>query len=214
MKDIAIYGAGGFGREMACYLQRINEQQPEWNIIGYFDDGIAKGTSTQYGEVLGGIEDLNNWQADLSIVFSIGTPGIIKSIVGKITNPKVNFPNIIDPSVCFLDKTTVKMGQGNVIGPNSLISCNVKLGNFNLLNVYDQIGHETELGDYNILMPTVNISGGVKIGDCNLFGVKSTVLQYLNIGNNNILGSGSVLVKDAQDDATFIGNPARPFFTK
>ena len=106
------------------------------------------------------------------------------------------------------------MGQGNVIGPNSLISCNVELGNFNLLNVYDQVGHETVFGDYNILMPTVNISGGIKIGNCNLFGVKSTVLQYLNIGNNVTLGSGSVLMKDAQDDTTFIGNPARPFFSK
>lgn len=214
MKDIAIYGAGGFGREMAGYLQRVNKHQLEWNIVGYFDDGLAKGVRTQYGMILGGIEDLNNWPTDLAIVFSIGTPNIIKSIVEKITNPLVFFPNIIDPSVCFLDYSSVKMGQGNVIGPNSLISCNVELGDFNLMNVFDQVGHETIIGNYNILMPTVNISGGIKMGDCNLFGVKSTVLQYLHIGNNVILGSGSVLMKDAQDDTTFIGIPARPFFTK
>ena len=214
MKEIAIYGAGGFGREMACYLRRINEHNSEWTIIGYFDDGLEKGSRTQFGDILGGIDDLNNWPTDLAIVFSIGTPRIIKSIVEKITNPLVTFPNIIDPSVCFLDYSTVKMGRGNVIGPNSLISCNVELGDFNLLNVYDQVGHDTILGNYNILMPTVNISGGVKIGDGNLFGVKSTVLQYLGIGNNVTLGSGSVLMKDAQDDTTFIGNPARPFFTK
>lgn len=29
MKDIAIYGAGGFGREVACLLRRINEQAPK-----------------------------------------------------------------------------------------------------------------------------------------------------------------------------------------
>ena len=39
MKDIAIFGAGGFGREVACLIKRINKQQPNtWNFIGFFDD--------------------------------------------------------------------------------------------------------------------------------------------------------------------------------
>ena len=37
MKDIAIYGAGGFGKEVACLIKRINEQEPTWNLIGFFD---------------------------------------------------------------------------------------------------------------------------------------------------------------------------------
>ena len=38
MKDIAIYGAGGFGREVACLIKRINEKAPTWNFIGFFDN--------------------------------------------------------------------------------------------------------------------------------------------------------------------------------
>ena len=132
MKDIVIFGAGCLGREVACYIERINRVEREWNLIGYFDDGIAKGSKNQYGVVLGGIEELNKWETELAVVIAIGSPGIIKSIVGKISNTKVYFPNIIDPSVCFLDRQTVSMGRGNVIGPNSLISCNVETGNFNL----------------------------------------------------------------------------------
>lgn len=56
MKDIAIYGAGGFGREMACAIQRLNSQETVWNFLGFFDDGIDKGAHNQYGEILGGIE--------------------------------------------------------------------------------------------------------------------------------------------------------------
>ena len=214
MKDIAIYGAGGFGREMACYIERVNLFTSEWNLIGYFDDGIPKGSETQYGPILGGKQELNDWKNSISIVFAIGMPKTIKKIVEGITSTKVTFPNIIDPSVCFIDKSSFKMGQGNVIGPNSLISCNVSLGNFNLLNVFEQIGHDTCLGDYNILMPTVNISGGVEIGNYNLFGVKSTVLQYLHIGDNVTLGPGSVLMKDTKNDTTYMGIPARPLFSK
>ena len=66
MKDIAIYGAGGFGREVACLLRRINEQAPQWNLIVFFDDDITLiGTKNEYGEVLGGIEELNGWNLSL-----------------------------------------------------------------------------------------------------------------------------------------------------
>lgn len=42
MKDIAIFGAGGFGREVACLIRSINEcidvDEERWNFIGFFDD--------------------------------------------------------------------------------------------------------------------------------------------------------------------------------
>ena len=52
IKDIAIYGAGGFGREVACLIRIINEslKEPRWNIIGFFDDGKEVGFKTEYGE--------------------------------------------------------------------------------------------------------------------------------------------------------------------
>ena len=42
MKDIAIYGAGGMGRETACLIERINKASPKtiWNLIGFYDDGL------------------------------------------------------------------------------------------------------------------------------------------------------------------------------
>lgn len=35
MRDIAIYGAGGFGRETACLIKEINSVKPTWNLIGF-----------------------------------------------------------------------------------------------------------------------------------------------------------------------------------
>ena len=62
MKQIAIYGAGGFGREVACLLNKINEVEPTWELVGFFDDGIEKGTQvSHFGKVLGGIDELNAW---------------------------------------------------------------------------------------------------------------------------------------------------------
>lgn len=40
VKDIAIFGAGGFGREVACLLRKINAVEPTWNFVGFYDDGL------------------------------------------------------------------------------------------------------------------------------------------------------------------------------
>ena len=44
MENIAIYGFGGLGREVACLLNNINKIYSEWNLIGFFDDGVVFGT--------------------------------------------------------------------------------------------------------------------------------------------------------------------------
>ena len=43
MKDIAIFGVGGFGREVLALIKDINKVTPTYNFIGFFDDGYEKG---------------------------------------------------------------------------------------------------------------------------------------------------------------------------
>jgi len=208
MKDIAIYGAGGFGREVSCLIKKINEQKQTWNMIGFFDDGIEIGTTNRFGKILGGISDLNNWCNDLAIVMAIATPSIIESIVSNLENSNVNFPNIIAPDIIYLDENSFSMGRGNLIMPQSLVSCNVSLGDFNFLNCGVSLGHEVSLGSYNSMMSYVKISGDVEIGNGNYFGICSVVLQGRQIGNHTTIGANSVIMRNTRDDTTNFGNPA------
>ena len=210
MKEIAIFGAGGFGREIACLIKRINEQQPNtWKIVGFFDDDEKIwGAWNEYGKVIGGMDALNQWDKPLDIVIAIGNPSVLELLVGKIQNKNISFPNLIDPNVEFMDKAHVEMGEGNVVCMRCTISTNVRFGNFNLLNVAVGVGHDASFGSYNVVMPNVNISGGVTVGDTNLFGVKSTVLQYLKVGNNVKIGACSLLMRNAKSDNLYFGIPA------
>ncbi len=208
LKDIAVFGAGGFGREVACLINWINRERPTWNFIGFFDDGVEKGTANEYGTVLGGMAELNAWQGDLAVVIAIGTPRIVRIVQSKITKADIEYPNLIAPNVVFLDRDNVRMGKGNIICTSCMLSCNVELGDFNILNSYIPVGHDTTIGSYNVVMPSVNISGGVIIGDENFFGVQSVVLQYLKIGNRTRVGAGSVVMRKTQDDNLYLGNPA------
>ena len=210
MKDIAIFGTGGFGREIACLINIINKETPTWNIIGFFDDNPQlKGTKNEYGEVLGGIQELNEWNRDLDVAIAIGNPNIIEKIVNNIHNEKVNFPNIIAPSTIWLDKDNVKMGKGNIICSRCMMSCNITIGDFNIFNGNIPLGHDCVIGNYNVVMPSVNISGGVIMGNGNFLGVQSVVLQYLKIGNNVRLGANSVMMRNAKDGLLYMGNPAK-----
>lgn len=212
MKDIAIFGAGGFGREVACLINRINKVTPKWNFVGFFDDneGLWE-TSNEYGRILGGSERLNSWPTPIDVAIAVGNPKIMSAISTKILNSNISFPNIIDPTIEIIDEGNFVIGMGNIIQRHSSFSINVKIGNFNIFNGSDALGHDVVLGDYNVIMPAVRISGSVKIGNGNMLGVGSIVIQRIAIGDNITLGAGSVLMTKAKKEGVYIGVPAKIF---
>ena len=213
MGRIAIYGAGGLGREVAGGIERINKAGTElWDFVGFYDDGLPIGTQvSHYGSILGGMDELNAIQEPLALAIAIGTPQIRISLVGRITNPLITYPNLIAPSFRVLDPKTFKIGKGNIIQDNCSVTCDIVIGDFNVLNGSNALGHDVTVGSHNVFMPGVRLSGEVIVGDCNLMGVDSVVLQKISVGNNITLGAGSVLMTKPKDNATYIGVPAKKF---
>ena len=211
MKKIAIYGAGGFGREVACLIHKINEVKPEWELIGFFDDNPSlKGQMiSHYAPCFGGWEELNNSNEELAVAMAIGNAKIVKPLIDRITNEKIYFPSLIHPRVNFNDFSTVKIGKGNIIQGGCFFSCDVEVGDFNVLNGSVVLGHDDRIGSYNIFMPAVRVSGQVTIGDENYFGVGAIILQQLKIGNDTRIGAGCVLMTKPKDGCLYIGNPAK-----
>lgn len=212
MKDIAVYGAGAYGQEVCCLINKINthSSSPCWRFIGFFDDNRSLwDTENHYGKILGGKEALNHWDKPLDVVLGLANIEAILSIVSELDNHNISFPNIIDPDTSFLDRRTVSFGMGNVIGEVSRLAPNVHFGNFNIVVNDCVFGHDVVVGDCNVFYPAVRLSGGVRCGNSNLFGVRSTVLQGLTIGSHVKIAAGSFLMNDAQDGFTYRGNPAR-----
>lgn len=211
VKDIAIYGAGGFGREVACLINRINEVESSWNLVGFFDDNPAKKDQTisHFGKCFGGIDALNAWPTELAVAMAIGSSVVVKKVVDKIDNDNITFPNLIDKSFYLADPETFSIGKGNIIMGPGAATCDITINDFNVLNGSVVLGHDVKIDSFNTLMPAVRISGEVKIGECNFFGVGSIVLQQIKIGNNIRLGAGSVLMTKPKDGLLYMGNPAK-----
>lgn len=209
MRNIAIYGFGGFGREIACLINQINEIKPEWQLVGFFDDGVPAGSTNRYGKVLGNLVVLNSLSEELSVVIAIATPKSLRKVAEGITNPKIQFPNIFAPNTNFFDTNSLTIGKGNLFFFGCRLSCDVQIGDFNLMNGAVSLGHDVKLGSYNVLGPSTRISGDCTIGDENFFGVNSVVLQGLSVGYNTRIGAGSVVMRNTHDDFLYVGNPAK-----
>lgn len=209
MKDLIIYGFGGFGREVSTIIYEINKLKQRWNLIGYVDDVNSVGSFNKYGMVLGGLDFLNDFNYEVDVVFAIASPEDVLRLRKMIYNSNISFPNIIAPTVNFFDSDAVLLGQGNVLCHNVRISCDVSIGDFNIINGSSSLGHDVMIGNYNLLQPETRISGKTTIGDVNFFGVRSLVLQGLKIGNNTRIGAGSVVMRKTKDGNTYFGNPAK-----
>lgn len=211
MKNILIYGAGGFGKEVFCLLREANQFSNEWNFLGFLDDNLPLGTDLKFGLVVGGIDYLLNSTEQLHVVLAIGNPVSRELISQKINNKNIIFPNLIAPDFRALDQDSLKMGVGNIIFSKCSTSVDVSVGSFNIFNSQIAIGHDSHIGDYNTFLPGTKVSGSVHIGKSNNFGMNSAVLQNVRIGNRNKLGPLSVLTKSIKDDGTFIGSIAKKF---
>ena len=209
MKKIAIYGAGGFGREVLTLINDINNVYTQYQVIGFFDDGMCNGADINGIPVLGGINELNSVPQSISVVLAIGNPVIKKKVLDGISNPVIDFPTLIHPSVMIGDKKRVSLGQGCIICAGTIITTNIEIGNFVILNLSCTVGHDTVIGDYTALMPSVNISGEVEVGESVYVGTGAKIINQLRIGERTIVGAGAVVAKSLPANCTVVGVPAK-----
>lgn len=208
MKSIVIYGAGGFGREVQWLIERINQQEEEWLIEGYLDDGVEPGTRINGYTVLGGIEKLRDYDRSLSIVCTVRTSAVREKIIRKIEDIGIfEFPNLIDPDVKMSD--SIRLGKGNIICAGSILTVNISIKDFVILNLNATVGHDAVLKSYATVYPGVNISGCVSVAEGVELGTGTQIIQGKEIGKNTIVGEGSVVIRDLPPDCTAVGVPAK-----
>jgi sugar O-acyltransferase (sialic acid O-acetyltransferase NeuD family) len=204
-KEIAIYGAGGLGRETLSLLKAL----PEWNVIGFFDDGLEKGTAVNTLPVLGNLQDLVHYASALRIVLAVGDPLIKSRLANTLKgNPRLEYPVLIHPNAILQDKESITLGQGSVITAGVVLTTGIRVDDYVLLNLNTTVGHDVRIGTCSSVMPGVNIAGGVTIGANVLIGSGAGVLNGVTIGDNARVGSGAVVTRSVEKDQTVVGVPA------
>lgn len=207
MKDLYIIGAGGFGREVAWVVERINSIKPTWNLKGFIDDNETLWGSIE-GEyhVLGGCEHLSTLE-DVYAVCAVGSSNVRKKIIEKLKDTSVKFATLVDPSVLY--SNSVKIGEGAIVCAGTIITVDVNIGDHVIVNLDCTIGHDAVIDDFVTIYPSVNVSGNVLIGECSELGTGAQIIQGKKVISNTIIGAGAIVVKDCLESGTYVGSPAK-----
>lgn len=207
MKDLYIIGAGGFGREVAWIVERINSIKPTWNLKGFIDDNETLWESTE-GEyhVFGGCEYLSALE-DVYAVCAVGSSNVRKKIIEKLKDTSVKFATLVDPSVLY--SNSVKIGEGAIVCAGTIITVDVNIGDHVIVNLDCTIGHDAVIDDFVTIYPSVNVSGNVLIGECSELGTGTQIIQGKKVISNTIIGAGAIVVKDCIESGTYVGSPAK-----
>ena len=205
MKDIYIIGASGFGREVAWLIEELDE----FNVIGFVDDNKEiQDKKINDIPVVGGIPFLIDQKEETNVVIAIGNPTIRYKIYEQLKeNKNIKFPNIIAKDVRISNSN--KLGIGNIICTQSILTVNITLGNFNHINLDCTVGHDVILHDFVTVYPSVNISGNVVVGNYSELGTGTKIIQGKSVTENVIIGAGSVVIKDLIEKGTYVGSPVR-----
>jgi len=206
MKDLVIIGAGGFGREIAWLVERINQKKETWNLIGFIDDGLAVDAEVNQYKVIGDSNWLIGRKNDLYVLCAIGNAKTRKTIINKIeVNKSLKFATVIDPSVNI--SNLVNIGEGSMICAGNNITVNIDIGKHVIINLDCTIGHDVVLDDFVTLYPSVNVSGMTHICTLSEMGTGSAIIQGVKIANNVIVGAGGVVIKDIVEQGIYTGVP-------
>lgn len=207
MKDLYIIGAGGFGREVAWLVERINDAEPVWNLKGFIDDKMSLWGSAGGGyPILGGTEYLIQ-QGDVYAVCAIGSAATRKRVITNFMGTSVKFATLIDPPV--LISRRVKIGEGTIICAGSIVTVDIQIGNHVIINLDCTIGHDAYIQDFVTLYPSVNVSGNVILGECAELGTGMQIIQGKRVAANTIIGAGATVVRDIEESGTYVGCPAK-----
>lgn len=214
MRDIVIIGASGFARETLAIIEdnnRARSNDPEWNVLGFVDNNTEVGTLINGYPVLGGDDWLIAYPKEICAVCAVGEANIRRRIIEKYraTPNHVCFPNIISRRATLTSRTTT-MGEGCIICPGNVLTCNIKIGDFMISNMNNTFGHDAIIGDFVTINPGSNISGYVTLGKEITIGAGVQIIPHKSVGNGVIIGAGAVVIKDLPDNCTAVGAPAKP----
>lgn len=202
-KKVVIIGAGGHAKVIADIIEKSGDE-----IVGFLDDKIDKDkVIIKNYKVIG---DLNNRfplaiaNTDYEFITAIGDNKKRKEIS---KSPNLKFYTAIHPSAQI--GLEVEIQEGTVVMANACINSSAKIGRHCIINTGAIIEHDNEIKDYVHISPKVALGGTVRIGENTHVGIGAVVKHNIEICSNVIIGAGAVVVKNIEEEGTYVGVPAR-----
>ncbi len=202
MKDLIIMGAGDLGKDVAWLVERINEKNSEWNLLGFTEKGDMK--QFQGYPVLGTDDVIENYE-DVYVVCALANTAVRERIINTLpSNARV--ATLIDPSAVI--HRSAKIGEGSMIFAGAMVGIEAKVGKQCVILYNAAVNHDVELGDYTTVYPNATISGRCRIGKYCEIGTGASIIQHVSVCDNVRIGVGAAVFTNIKYPGTTVGNPA------
>ena len=212
LKQIAVFGASGFGREVMPLARLQVPASDEMHELAFVDDHPP-------APQLNGCPVLNyeDWlarpAASRQISIAIANSAVRRHVAERCISDRVQFMEIRATNVVQLDD--VRIGEGAILCPFVTLTSNVRIGRHFHANIYSYVAHDCVIGDFVTFAPGVMCNGNVVVEDDAYIGTGAVLKQGkpgqpLVIGRGAVVGMGAVVTKSVPPGATVVGNPAKP----
>lgn len=208
-RNVAIVGAGGFGREVLGHLRDAEKLGAAAKAVGFFDDDPASLEGFDVGlRVIGPTVSIADLPSGIdSVIIAIGEPRTRAILKALADESGVDLVSVVHPSARLTSRSLV--GAGSVLGPFAFVGVDSRVGDNVVLNAYASVGHDATVGDHSVLSSYTAITGGCVIGSGVFTGTHATVTPGVTIGAWSKVAAGSVVTSDAPDCSLLVGNPAK-----
>lgn len=210
-----IFGVAGSAREVDWLLHDINAQGISRLITTHF---VAEDGNSFVGSELNGcpvIADSHFFaeysDKEVNCFVAIGSPAIRRKIAERLkANTRACFPSIVHPSViCDRRHDSVRIMDGAIIFPGSVITTDVEIGSFVFINTACTVGHDSRIGAFTTISPGVHISGNVTLDENVFIGTGAVILEKISVCARAVIGGGAVVVRSIDQPGTYVGTPAK-----
>lgn len=207
MKNIGIYGASGFAREVAWLLSYPDEIS-SFRVVAYIEDGTAEGRDIRGVPILLW-EQFTARHPDAAVAIAIGDPKTREKLAAKCAGAR--FPRLVHPAVEM--SSFVQIDEGTIICTGSILTVDIEIGRHVHINLDCTVGHDVRIGDFTTISPGVHVSGNVHIGRGVYIGtganiINGTPTKPLVIGDGAVIGAGACITKDCEPRCLYAGVPA------
>jgi sugar O-acyltransferase (sialic acid O-acetyltransferase NeuD family) len=212
MKQIAIYGASGFGREVLPLVrQQIAKSGASPTQIVFIDDNPVA-TMANGHPVMSYTRWLEQPAVLRQVVLAIANSTVREMLASRCEEDCIEFIEVKADNVVVMDE--VKIGAGAILCPFVTLTSNISIGKQFHANIYSYVAHDCVIGDFVTFAPGVHCNGNVVIEDHAYIGAGAILRQGkpgepLIIGRGAVVGMGAVVTKSVAPNTTVIGNPAR-----
>lgn len=210
MKKLILYGAGGFAREVAFMVERINRVRPTYDLLGFVvgEEYYVPGTIIDGYPVVGCGDWLIEHKDEIVCTCVVGEPPAVREqIQEKYEALGIKFETLISPGVEI--HKTVKIADGCIICRGTTFTVDISVGKGSIINEFSGIGHNAYIGDYCCIFGGCSVCGYVKIGNRVKVGGRAYFCPKVKIGDDAIIAAGSVVFTNVKAGRHVLGNPAK-----